>query len=112
MVMDKRSNQRLASRIATLKTSATTPLPPTRHVAREEHRRAPRRQCYRIGHLLSAGDGDIACVIRDLSTAGARVHVHGELALPSFVVLRMDGNGASQECRVAWQRGQEAGLAF
>jgi hypothetical protein len=84
-----------------------------------ERRKAPgRRASVRARSLLTGkiivDDGAVShdCVIRNLSTRGARVRIAGAVNLPASVGLLVVREGLLFDARIAWRRGEEIGLAF
>jgi hypothetical protein len=78
-----------------------------------DHRRAPRQRSF-LGGKLVYGDGafTLDCVVRDVSTTGARVKVPEGQAVPDTVFLVEMRSGIAYEARVAWKRHPEIGLEF
>lgn len=78
-----------------------------------EKRMHGRRRVLKKGLLiLNANGSAIECVVRELGGGGARIGLHGWMALPERFDLMIAGDNLRVAARVAWQRGQEAGLAF
>ena len=106
-----RNSRRLESRLAGLKTHAsesfTLPERPRRN-----QRAAQRRTCYKFATLDMPPSPEMKCIVRDISMGGVRIAVEGQCAIPGRVTLRFADTGAVQTCRVVWQHGNEAGLAF
>jgi diguanylate cyclase (GGDEF)-like protein len=81
---------------------------------RNENRRAERRnRVFKRGRIIF-GDGfsTIDCMIRDLSTRGARISVEDQLVVPmrfSFAVL---DSGEVYSAARRWQRGRSIGVEF
>jgi hypothetical protein len=63
---------------------------------------------------LIVGDGQMSvdCVIRNLSSRGARVSVPRSIDLPGLVGLLIVREGLYCEAVVAWRNGELTGLAF
>lgn len=109
---DKR-DRTVGDRLSRLKCSADdAPTPPIQRAAHPGDLRAhTRRPCYKVAHVYSSAY-ETPCVIRDITVAGVRITVHGAIALPGRVTIHLDETKATQDARVAWQNGQEAGLEF
>lgn len=73
---------------------------------------APRKRMLKEGKLLLSEWSVIDCVIRDMSETGARVALSGPMALPDGLRLLVVSSNELYPVRVAWQRGQMAGLQF
>jgi hypothetical protein len=85
----------------------------TEPVSSGDHRRA-RRQRSLLGGKLSFGEGyfTVDCIVRDLSSTGARVKVpEGQMLPPRLYFLELR-SGDIHEARVAWRRDREVGLEF
>jgi hypothetical protein len=78
-----------------------------------DHRRSPRQRSF-LGGKLVYGDGafTIDCVVRDVSTSGARIKLPEGQAVPDLVYLVEMRSGIAYEARVAWKRHPEIGLEF
>ena len=76
---------------------------------RREHRR---RVLFRGKILLDDGCSTIDCVIRDLSTHGARVTVQDNAAVPRSFSLAVLDTGRIVGAVRRWQHGQNVGLEF
>jgi hypothetical protein len=59
-------------------------------------------------------DGRVSydCVIRNLSTKGARVRIPNSIGLPSEVGLLVVKEGLLFDAAIAWRRGDQIGLTF
>lgn len=78
-----------------------------------ERRSSPRKRSFLQGRLLFNGrQSAIDCVVRDLSDDGARVAFSAAVAIPDIVELVLPSKEETFRARVAWRRGEEAGLAF
>jgi hypothetical protein len=79
----------------------------------ENRRIASRARALLAGKII-IGRGLISpdCVIRDLSSSGARVRISAETDLPPKVSLLVIKEGLLFEANVAWRRGDQTGLAF
>jgi hypothetical protein len=76
-----------------------------------ERRAAPRHRTYLGGEIVSAeGAGEVNCVIRGLSTTGARLRLSG--AAPTKFHLKIPRAGVTRRARLIWREGDECGVAF
>jgi hypothetical protein len=65
------------------------------------------------GKIVTAqGLNVLDCIIRDLSSGGARVRISAATPLPPAVSLLVIREGLLFEANVAWRRGEETGLVF
>jgi hypothetical protein len=73
-------------------------------------RRTPRRQA---AWIVLDGGAQVACVLWDISDAGARVAAARAGALPDVFGLFLSKDGKARRfCRVAWRRGGQLGVQF
>ncbi|RZO66600.1 MAG: PilZ domain-containing protein [Parvularculaceae bacterium] len=106
----QKQNQTLDARLRRI---ASRPVnTPPKWITKRDNRKNSRQSCYKFGILILDLNREIQCVIRDLSTSGARINVSGNLALPPRVLLKIKGTGATRDAQVIWQNGGNAGLAF
>ena len=109
-----KKNDRLAARLAAINNAAqdvsAARIPPPKKRGPPE--RAPREPVFRPGKLYISKSDHLRCVIRNVSTSGAYVHMEGVHPLPPIVILKFDQTGVIKKARVAWQRETEVGLAF
>jgi hypothetical protein len=91
---------------------------PAKYGGAERRTGLARRDDRRARSLMSGkvvvGDGQMSvdCVIRNLSSRGARVSVPRSIDLPGAVGLLIVREGLFCEASVAWRRGDLTGLAF
>ena len=110
----RKKNDRLAERLAAIKSAAPTvtdgriPAPKRRGPPE----RAPRDPVFRPGKIYLSKHEHVRCVIRNVSSGGAYVHLEGMQPLPAVVILRFEQTGVTKKARVAWQDEIEAGLSF
>jgi len=62
--------------------------------------------------VIDDGRLSIDCLIRNLSSRGARVEVARSVELPRAVGLIIQREGLLCDAKVAWRRGDETGLTF
>ena len=64
--------------------------------------------------LLSGRDTVLDCLIRDLSTAGARLKVDEVALVPAKFDIEIATSGGTRRhrCRVVWRRPTEIGVVF
>jgi hypothetical protein len=79
----------------------------------ENRRISGRVRTLLAGKLIIAQSGiSLDCLIRNLSTGGARVRVNAETDLPPKVSLLLVKEGLLFETNVSWRRGDQIGLTF
>jgi diguanylate cyclase (GGDEF)-like protein len=78
-----------------------------------ERRRERRQRVLKRGQIVVHElHSTIDCMIRDVSSAGARLRVNGYFAAPSRFDLRFIETGQIRPVRLRWQRGNELGVEF
>ena|SRR5687767_6454781 len=78
---------------------------------RWENRRTPRRKV--MGTALVLGpDLEASCIIRDLSTSGAKIEVPSSVKLPLAFNLLLLKTSSSRHVRLRWRKGNFAGVQF
>ena len=75
-------------------------------------RRAEERQPTLRPAQIRAGARSIDCVVRDMSSKGAKLRVPDPGAVPPSFELIMKDTGQSRPARVRWRRKVEVGIAF
>jgi PilZ domain-containing protein len=91
---------------------------PAKYAGAERRTSGVRRTDLRARSLMSGkvivGDGQMSidCVIRNLSSRGARVTVPRSIDLPAAVGLLIVREALFCEAMVAWRKGDQTGLAF
>ncbi|MEX0852804.1 MAG: diguanylate cyclase [Bauldia sp.] len=81
---------------------------------RDENRRAERRnRVFKRGRIiLEDGFSTVDCMIRDLSSHGARVTVEDQVALPAHFSFAVLDTGTVYLAMRRWQRGRSIGVQF
>lgn len=77
-----------------------------------ERREHMRRRTLMSGKIEFFGRSTFECVIRNLSTAGARVRCDQHVALPDAFDLVMEKSSERRFARVVWRSERDIGLAF
>ena len=54
----------------------------------------------------------VECLIRDVSSDGAKLKVSESISLPEMIELYITGKDEYRRARIQWRRGNEVGLAF
>lgn len=109
------NNDRLKKRLATLSTNKAAPPTlesPKTPPADKKKRTRERTPTFRAGRVIYSGRNEIACIIKDLTEAGARIVLDGEAGLPPEVTLVISQSAARRPATVAWQKEREVGLSF
>lgn len=79
----------------------------------DDARVAPRRRLLKSGTIAyNDRHVTIACVLRDMSSTGARLRVEGSIAAPDTFELLVPLEGLEAHCQVVWRAAQECGVRF
>ncbi|ACL57382.1 PilZ domain-containing protein [Methylobacterium nodulans] len=62
--------------------------------------------------LVDFPPGLVSCVLRDLSSAGARLLVPDAISFPDRLRLVIDAERETLPCQVVWRRAGEIGVVF
>jgi PilZ domain-containing protein len=52
------------------------------------------------------------CVLQDISSTGARIHVEEPVLVPDYFKLKVPGARLIPRCRVRWRSGKDFGVEF
>jgi hypothetical protein len=78
-----------------------------------ERRSTPRTRSLLAGKIIiSNGEMNADCIIRDLSPNGARVRLSRAIGLPHAVMLLVIRDGLLIDATVSWRIGEDVGLAL
>ncbi|RVU19431.1 PilZ domain-containing protein [Methylobacterium oryzihabitans] len=78
-----------------------------------ELRAVRRRRVLQQGRIVLGPDRLLACTVSDLSPAGARLLVPGDVALPEHFDLMIAAHDLRRyPARLRWRRGDVAGVTF
>ena len=77
-----------------------------------EHRQAQRRRAYLGGKLVYGDYFSLDCVVRDITTGGAKVQLPDAQAVPDKVFLVDLKTAIAYDAHVVWRRYPLVGLAF
>jgi hypothetical protein len=79
----------------------------------EEHRHFARRRTLKGGRIVfNHGQSTISCMIRDLSSGGARLEVPSSLGIGDEFTLAFDDGSASRRCLVRRRSATSLGVEF
>lgn len=77
-----------------------------------DKRAAPRQRTLKGARIvINNAQSTFTCTVRNLSETGARIKVTSQLGIPDAFLLVFD-DGRRAECRVAWRKADEIGVAF
>ncbi len=71
-----------------------------------------RQSVFRFARIILADRSQVKCIIKDVSSRGAKIVLEGSHPLPSRITLKIDQTGQVKPAAVVWQKELEAGLAF
>lgn len=77
-----------------------------------ERRTQPRHRVLKGGRLAFHGGGGIDCVVRNISSTGARLDVPTALGLPQSFTLSIAADHFTRRCHPVWSRNKQVGVAF
>jgi hypothetical protein len=77
-----------------------------------EKRTAPRHRVLKHGTLVFAGGGGVDCMVRNISSGGARLDVANPLRLPQSFTLAVPTDQFMRRCRPVWCSDSRIGVAF
>ncbi len=76
-----------------------------------ESRAVIRRRLFKAG-TIGLGEGQIDCIIKNLSEAGAGLEVTSPLYIPDHFKLFVRSDNFERLCRVVWRRQNRIGVVF
>jgi hypothetical protein len=79
---------------------------------RTERRREPRAATDLTGRIVPRFGRPIGCVVRDRSTAGARLQVNSVFGVPDAFRLEIPATGEELHARVVWVAAGSLGVAI
>jgi hypothetical protein len=77
-----------------------------------ERRAAPRYRVLKSGMLAFSGGGGIDCMVRNISSRGARLDVAAPIGLPASFTLVIETDRFMRRCRAVWNSEKRIGVAF
>jgi PilZ domain len=77
-----------------------------------EKRAAPRHRVLKHGTLAFGGGGGIDCMVRNISSSGARLDIASPIGLPSSFMLVIQTDRFMRCCRPVWSNDNHIGVAF
>ncbi|MGE0409467.1 MAG: PilZ domain-containing protein [Amphiplicatus sp.] len=103
----------ISKRLAAITSSKPVAVSGAVAAAKGRAKRAEERQSvFRFARLFLSDRHEVKCIVKDLSSRGAKIVLEGSHPLPSRVVLKIDQTGVTKNAAVVWQKELEAGLAF
>jgi PilZ domain len=77
-----------------------------------EKRTAPRHRVLKQGTLAFGGGGGIDCMVRNISSSGARLDIATPVGLPPTFTLVIQTDQLMRRCRSVWGNDNRIGVAF
>jgi len=77
-----------------------------------EKRRAPRHRVLKHGTLSFSSGGGIDCMVRNISSGGARLDVANPFRLPQSFMLVIEADQFMRRCHPVWCSDTRIGVAF
>jgi hypothetical protein len=77
-----------------------------------EKRAAPRQKVLKHGTLAFGGGRGLDCMVRNISSGGARLDVANPCGLPQSFMLLIETDQFMRRCRPVWCSGTRIGVAF
>ena len=79
----------------------------------DEKRTSPRLRSFLKGRVVfNGGQTSLECLIRDVSSAGARLELSASITLPDRFELYLPHRDTTSKVHVQWRRGSQIGVAF
>jgi PilZ domain len=78
-----------------------------------DKRSTPRLRSFLKGRVLfNGGQNSLECLIRDVSSSGARLEVSASVTLPDRFDLYLPHKDETCRVQIQWRRGNQLGIAF
>ena len=78
-----------------------------------DKRISPRLRCFLKGRVLfNGGQSSLDCLIRDMSSTGARLELSASVTLPDRFDLYLPHRDETCRVHLQWRRGAQIGIAF
>jgi hypothetical protein len=77
-----------------------------------EKRVAPRQRVLKGGTLAFGGGGGIDCMVRNISSGGARIDIANPVGVPQSFTLVIQTDQFMRRCHAVWSSDKRIGVAF
>ena len=77
-----------------------------------EKRAAPRHRVLKHGTLAFGGGGGVDCMVRNISSGGARLDIANPVGVPPTFTLVIEVDQFMRRCRAVWSDDKRIGVAF
>jgi hypothetical protein len=78
----------------------------------QERRKHQRLRLLKSAKLVLGKASVLDCVVRDLTTVGARIEIPNTIDLPDVFKMTFDGGRSTRPCRLVWRTFSATGLKF
>jgi hypothetical protein len=78
----------------------------------QERRKSARSRVLKGAKIVLGNASLIDCIVRNVTSKGARVQIANTVELSDAVGLTLDGGYSVRPCRVVWRTVTETGVAF
>ncbi|MEO8317002.1 MAG: PilZ domain-containing protein [Bradyrhizobium sp.] len=77
-----------------------------------ERRTTQRHRVLKQGTLAFSGGGSTDCMVRNLSSSGARIEIASPVGLPEQFTLVIVADAFKRHCHTVWSADRRIGIAF
>ncbi len=77
-----------------------------------EQRKATRQRVLKQGTLAFVGGGGVDCMVRNISSSGARIEMACPMGLPPSFTLLIKTDHFQRHCHPVWSKDTRVGVAF
>jgi len=77
-----------------------------------ERRKYSRLRVLKGAKIVIGTSSVLDCVVRDLSSTGARIEIPNAIGLPEALDVTFDGGHTFRPCRLKWRTLNETGVEF
>ena len=78
----------------------------------QERRKHQRLRVLKSAKLVFGNASVLDCVVRDLTTVGARIKIPNTIDLPQVFEMTFDGGRSIRSCRLVWRTSSRTGVEF
>jgi hypothetical protein len=78
----------------------------------QERRKHQRLRVFKSVKLVFGNASVLDCVVRDLTTVGARIEIPNTIDLPQVFEMTFDGGRSIRSCRLVWRTSSGTGVEF
>ena len=78
----------------------------------QERRKCARSRVLKSAKIVIGGASVIDCVVRNVTSGGARLEVSNTIDLPEILAVTFDDCHSFRDCRLAWRTLSTVGVQF